>query len=85
MLKDEIKNKIQLEKWVKSTQVNLTNLNHETKITPYKKIKTNYEAWFLVNSMLQDEIKKKRQKSNHSQPKLTDWTYNSSHKAEITL
>jgi hypothetical protein len=34
MLKDEIKNKIQLEKWVKSTQVNLTNLSHETKITP---------------------------------------------------
>ena len=33
MLKDKIENKIQLENWVKSTRVNLSNLSHETKIT----------------------------------------------------
>jgi len=35
MLMDEIENKIQLKK-VKSTQVNLLNMSHETMIIPYK-------------------------------------------------
>jgi hypothetical protein len=32
---------------------------HETVITPNKKIETHYEAQFLINSLLNDEIKKK--------------------------
>ena len=36
MLNDEIKKKIQLKKRVKSTMINMSNLDHKIKITPYK-------------------------------------------------
>jgi hypothetical protein len=37
MLKDEVENKIQLKKWIgSSTLVNLSYLDHKTRITLYK-------------------------------------------------
>jgi len=48
------------------------------------KIKTNYEAQFLINPTLKDETKKNKIK-NLSQPVLARHTLDSSHKIMITL
>jgi hypothetical protein len=54
--------------WINPGQLGLTckihNLSYEIMITHIKQIKTNHEAQFLINLILNDEIEKTNQLKN---------------------